>query len=178
MTMSALAVLAARRQEFVGFLERRLRDRPQAEDLYQEVYARSIVHIDALRDEERAVAWFYRALRRALIDRHRRSRAEQSAIERSQSEAPAHSPAIEHALDGVCRCVGRVAAELKPEYASALRAIVVEEQGVAAYARASGLTANHAGVRVFRARQALRRSLEQACGSCLRDGCASCSCGS
>ena len=41
----------------------------------------------------------------------------------------------------------------------------------------AGLTANNAGVRVFRAREALRRQVARACGTCAEHGCLDCTCG-
>ena len=39
------------------------------------------------------------------------------------------------------------------------------------------ITANNAGVRVFRARQALRKRVVSWCGSCAERGCIDCTCG-
>jgi len=66
---------------------------------------------------------------------------------------------------------------LKPEYAEALRQIEVEGVAVKDYAARQGLTAGHAGVRVFRARQALRTQVLASCGTCAEHGCLDCSCG-
>ena len=38
------------------------------------------------------------------------------------------------------------------------------------------ITDNNAGVRVFRARQALHRQLMQSCGTCAEHGCVECTC--
>jgi hypothetical protein len=43
-------------------------------------------------------------------------------------------------------------------------------------AQQSGITAENAAVRVHRARAALRRRIEQACGTCSVHGCLDCSC--
>ncbi len=77
----------------------------------------------------------------------------------------------------ICACVGRLAQTLKPEYASALQAVDVEDTPVKAFAEASGLTPSNAGVRLFRAREALRRQVAASCGTCAEHGCVDCSCG-
>ncbi len=43
-------------------------------------------------------------------------------------------------------------------------------------AREAGITAKNAGVRLHRARQALKKQLERSCGSCAVHGCLDCSC--
>jgi DNA-directed RNA polymerase specialized sigma24 family protein len=73
--------------------------------------------------------------------------------------------------------VRRLAATLKPEYAEALAAVDVDGQPVKAYAERAGLSATNAGVRLFRARAALRRRLAESCGTCADHGCLDCSCG-
>jgi RNA polymerase sigma-70 factor (ECF subfamily) len=73
--------------------------------------------------------------------------------------------------------VARLSETLKPEYAQALRRIDVDGMSVQAYAAEAGITANNAGVRVFRARQTLRKRVVRWCGSCAARGCIDCSCG-
>jgi RNA polymerase sigma-70 factor (ECF subfamily) len=50
-----------------------------------------------------------------------------------------------------------LAGTLKPEYAEAIQAIDVQGLAVKTFAEEHGLSANNAGVRVFRAREALRK---------------------
>jgi DNA-directed RNA polymerase specialized sigma24 family protein len=70
-----------------------------------------------------------------------------------------------------------VAAGLKPEYAQALERIEVDGEALRAFATEVGISASNAAVRVFRAREALRRGLVATCGACARDRCVDCTCG-
>ena len=79
--------------------------------------------------------------------------------------------------DEICACVGRLAATLKPEYAEALAEVDVRGIPVKAFAEARGLTPNNASVRLFRAREALRRRVVASCGTCAEHGCVDCRCG-
>jgi RNA polymerase sigma-70 factor (ECF subfamily) len=72
--------------------------------------------------------------------------------------------------------VTRLAGTLKAEYAEALQAIDVEGEGVKAFAEQRGLSASNAGVRVFRAREALRKRVMESCGTCAEHGCLNCTC--
>ena len=173
---ATLQTLVENHRAFLRFLERRVGSRDTAEDLLQEAFGRAVTYAHALRDGESAVAWFYRLLRNAVIDHYRRNAAAGSALERFASELPESVPPPEVA-DQICACVSRLAATLKPEYADALQAIEVKGVPVKEYAAAKGLTANNAGVRVFRARQALRAQVAASCGTCADHGCVDCSCG-
>ena len=48
---------------------------------------------------------------------------------------------------------------------------------VKAFAERHGLTPGNAGVRVFRAREALRKQVVRSCGTCAEHGCLDCTCG-
>ena len=75
-----------------------------------------------------------------------------------------------------CACVSRLATTLKPEYAEALQAIDVDGTAVKTFAEQRGLTASNAGVRVFRAREALKKRVTESCGTCAEHGCRNCTC--
>ena len=60
-------------REFLAFLERRVGSRALAEDILQDAFVRGAREARrACASEESAVAWFYRVLRNAVIDHHRR----------------------------------------------------------------------------------------------------------
>jgi RNA polymerase sigma-70 factor (ECF subfamily) len=65
---------------------------------------------------------------------------------------------------------------LKPEYADALRSIEIAGVSVKDYAAQRSLSPSSAGVRVFRAREALRKQVAAACGTCAEHGCRDCRC--
>lgn len=163
-------------RQFLAFLQRRVRDPQVAEDLLQEAFVRGIHRADTLRDEESAVAWFYRMLRNAVIDHYRRDDAKRRKLERFALELDPAGPDPELA-EAICQCVVSLAATLKPDFAEAIRRIDVDGAAVKDFAAEKGLTANNAGVRVFRARAALREQVARSCGSCATHGCLDCTCG-
>ena len=175
-TRAAIDVLVDNHRVFLRFLERRVGSRETAEDILQEAFGRAVTRISALRDEESAVAWFYRLLRNAVVDHHRRRATAGSALERFAAELETTAPPPEVA-DEICGCVSRLAGTLKPEYADALARIDVQGMAVKDYAETQGITAGNAGVRVFRARQALRSQVIASCGTCAEHGCLDCTCG-
>lgn len=167
--------LADNHREFLRFLERRVGDKALAEDILQDAFVRGIDKIGSLRDGESAVAWFYRALRNAVIDVHRRRQASARALASFADELAGAEPPTE-TREAVCQCVARLAGTLKPEYAEALEHIEVKGEAVKAFAEARGLSSNNAAVRVFRAREALRKQVMASCGTCAEHGCIDCTC--
>lgn len=170
-------VLVDNHRAFLNFLERRVGSAEIAEDILQEAFTRGLDRVDTLRDEESVLAWFYRSLRNSITDHYRRNDARRRSLERFAAELDPTAASAETA-DAICKCVLALADTLKPEYAEAIRSIDVEGAAVKDFAAKKGLTAGNAGVRVFRAREALRKQVAASCGTCATHGCLDCSCGS
>lgn len=161
-------------RELLRYVERRVGSRATAEEILQDVFVRSLDHEGEIR--ESTLGWLYRVLRNAIIDHQRRG-----AVEARRLEAMASEAAIEpdQELEGVaCRCVTELASTLKPEYAEVLQRVEIDGVAVKDYAASAGISASNAGVRIFRARKALREQVARACGTCAEHGCLDCSCGS
>jgi RNA polymerase sigma-70 factor (ECF subfamily) len=171
-----LELLLENHRAFLAYLERRVGERALAEDILQDAFAKVIDRPQALPADEGVVPWFYRTLRNAAIDRVRRRGAANRALEafaRELETRPTPEPEMEAEI---CACITRLAASLKPEYADALQAIDVDGTPVKTFAERHGLSASNAGVRVFRAREALKKRLVESCGTCAEHGCRDCSC--
>lgn len=69
------------RRRFLDFLERRVESKADAEDILQAAFVRGIERGGDLRDEESAVAWFYRLLRNAVIDHYRQKASATRVVE-------------------------------------------------------------------------------------------------
>lgn len=170
-----LPALVGNHRQFLAFLERRVGSKAVAEEILQSAFVKTLEKGGALRDGEGAVTWFYRLLRNALVDYYRRQAAEGRALEREAREASEASEDPE-LKSTVCACVGELLPTLKPEYADLVRKVDLEERDVPDVAREAGITSNNAGVRLHRARQALKKQLERSCGTCASHGCLDCSC--
>src|SRR5262249_53486436 len=152
-------VLLAERAKFLAFVERRVGSREVAEEILQEAFVRGLEHVDEVRAEESVVAWFYRLLRNAIIEAHRRRAVRERASAALAHEAAAFEGAREDVAGELCSCMSGLIDSLKPEYADALRSVDLGGRSVSDLASAAGITANNATVRLHRARQALGRQL-------------------
>ena len=177
-TDEVVAVLVANHRTFLAFVERRVANRDVAEEILQNAFVRSLPRSGNVRDT--ATGWFYKVLRNAIVDHRRRAAIAERRTERygggDRELAQAEHDEELHRV--VCKCVGELAGTLKPEYADALRLIEIEGVSVKDYAVQAGISANNAGVRVFRAREALRKQVARSCGTCATHGCFDCTCGS
>jgi RNA polymerase sigma-70 factor (ECF subfamily) len=175
-TPEVMRVLVDNHARFLAFLERRVGSPQVAEDILQEAFVRSLDHAESLRSSESAIAWFYRVLRNAIIDHFRRQDTQMRALERFAAETEEAGEMDKELESTVCECVISLIGTLKPEYASALRRVELDGMSVRSYAEEAGITAGNAGVRIHRAREALRKQLARSCGTCLTHGCFDCKC--
>lgn len=177
LTPEGLKLLVENHARFLAFLERRVGSREVAEEILQEAFVRGIDRGGSLRAGESATAWFYRLLRNALVDHFRRRGAERRALDALAEEPePVEAAPDAELLGTVCACVGSLVGTLKESYAEALRRVDLEGASVQSYASEAGITPNNAGVRLHRAREALRKQVMQSCGTCATHGCLDCHC--
>lgn len=170
-----IQALSQDRARFIAFVRRRTSDRDEAEDLLQIALTRALERAHTLQDLAALEGWFFQILRNVLTDHGRRLGSRQRKHERLFHEQATSTPAVERAVR-TCACVGPLKDALKPEYGQALERIHMEGTPVKTFAEQEGITAGTAGVRVHRARQALRARVEQACGACASHGCQDCTC--
>jgi RNA polymerase sigma factor (sigma-70 family) len=172
--------LLEHQQAFRGFLARRIDDQAMAEDLLQQSLMKALHHHHTLKNEDSAVAWFYRILRHAVIDYYRAKDAEARRGARFEQDAAVLeetlAPPPDEVKAVVCSCLNRLLSALRPAYAELLQRVDLGEESLQSVAKELKITPNNATVRLHRARQALRESLEQACGICSKHGCLNCTC--
>ena len=175
-TPAPVATLLENHRAFLRYLERRVGDRALAEDILQDAFARIVARPEQAPQDDAVVPWFYRTLRNAAIDQFRRRGAADRAYEAFARELETHETPSDEMEAEICACVARLAGTLKPEYAEALHAIEVGGTSVRAFAEQKGLSASNAAVRVFRAREALKKRVTESCGICAEHGCVDCTC--
>jgi RNA polymerase sigma-70 factor (ECF subfamily) len=181
LTPEAIQRLVDHHRQFLAFLQSRVESRAAAEDILQNAFVKGLERGAEIRDEESVVAWFYRVLRNAVIDHYRHRTSTERAKEAWSKEGWgkeffAHESPEADLKDEICQCVSGLLETLKPEYRDALRIIDVDEGSLNDLAEKAGITSGNAAVRVHRAREALRKQVRVACGSCAEHGCLDCHC--
>ncbi len=175
-TPELIGMLVGSHRRFRAFLERRVGNASDAEDILQAAFLKSIEKGDSIRGGETVVAWFYRLLRNALIDHYRHRGAERAALARAAGlaiDTDEPEPAVERAI---CQCVNDLLPTIKEDYAALLRRVDLEGASIADVAAKTRMTPNNVRVKLHRARTALRKQLELCCGACAEHGCLDCTC--
>lgn len=160
--------------EFVGFVRRRLREPELAADVVQESLLKAVKSADQIHDPENAKAWFYRILRRTLIDVYRRRNARENVLAELEHELELMVDNEEERL--ICACMERLIQGMSPQYAVLITRIDLNEEPPGEVAESLGVSRNNLNVRLHRARQQLKSRLEENCRICAKHGCLDCHC--
>ncbi|UVT19709.1 MAG: sigma-70 family RNA polymerase sigma factor [Nitrospira sp.] len=177
---SVIHRLAENQSLFEAFLRRRVEDDFIVQDLLQQSLVKAIQQQHSLNNEESVVPWFYRILRNTVIDYYRSKASEKARrndfLEQAKVLADDHVPSLDEVKSTVCRCLDDAISVLRPGYSELIRRIDLAGETVSVVAKDLQITPNNATVRLHRARQALRQSLELSCGVCSTHGCINCTC--
>jgi RNA polymerase sigma factor (sigma-70 family) len=171
-------VLVECHRDMLRFLQRRLRDRDEAEEVLQTFFARALARSEDLRDVRSVHGWLSRVLASTIADHQRR------AARRRGRETPTDPGEIEELLiepdeeldNQVCSCLYRILPTLRPVYAEVIWRIDLLDEPRDRVAASLGLTIGTVNVRLHRGRQALRRRLEEICLTCPVHGFLDCRC--
>ena len=165
---------------FRSFLRKRVSDEAVVEDLFQQCLLRAVERHHSVNNQESVVAWFYRILRNAVIDYYRLRATQESRQQVFEKEAEVlhdrDAPPPDDVKAAICACLDDVVNTLRPGYSELIRRIDLGGESTADVAKALQISSGNATVRLHRARQALRDSLEKVCGVCTKHGCLNCTC--
>lgn len=174
---TVVATLLANHRRFLDFLIARVGKREDAEEILQEAFVSGMQKAGKIRDEQNAIAWFFRLLRNAVINHYRHAAAGRKALEGHARETPEFDTGFDVDLERtVCECVKDLVPLLKPEYSDMIRRVDLGGANVVSIADEMGISAGNARVRLHRARAALRDEVEKSCRTCATHGCIDCTC--
>lgn len=159
--------------EFTAFARKQLVDPELAAEVVQDSLLKALKAMEQVREGKSAKAWFYRILRRTIIDLYRRRDVRKRALTPLESDPV--SPAEEEERL-VCACLNKLIPTLKPQYSVLLRRLDLGGEALEVVARSLGITKNNLKVRLHRARQQLKERLQQTCRICAQHGCLDCTC--
>lgn len=172
------AVMVEIHQDLLRFLARRLGNDDEAADVLHDFYVKVLSRIDDLRDTDKLRAWMRRVLETTLVDYYRaQSRRRQTELDYHNTETLQRSAKSADELDlMVCMCLYKLLLTLKSDYAEILWRADLMGEPRRQTAAALNIAESNLRVRLHRARQALRRRLEQTCRTCPIHGYLDCDC--
>lgn len=159
---------------FVAFARSRLGDEHLAEDVVQESLVKALAADRQPKSEDETTTWFYRILRRSIIDIYRKQGARSRALERFEKEVPETPDAADERV--LCQCFRRLMPLVPEQYREVLEEIDLKGKEIDVVAQNLGVTKNNLTVRLHRARKHLRNALAQNCRACSSHGCLDCTC--
>ncbi|MBA4208238.1 MAG: RNA polymerase subunit sigma-70 [Parvibaculum sp.] len=170
--------LVEAQQEILHFLQNRLRDRHEAEEVLQRFSLRALERASQLRDVRTVRGWLGRVLATTIVDHQRaaiRRRKREAEIDPDSLENQAAEPDAE--LDAaICNCLYRLLPTLKAEYADIIWRADILGEPRDRLAASLGTSLNNVTVRLHRGRRALRKRLEEMCRTCPIHGFLDCHC--
>jgi len=159
---------------FIAFARTRVGDSHLAEDMVPESLVKALASARQPTQEEDTVAWFYRILRRSIIDLHRRHTVSDRALERFQEELSNEPTAKDERQ--LCQCFKRLFPAVPKQYRELLQRIDLDGNDSGEVAKELGLTINNLTVRLHRARKHLRDQVTRICRTCSKHGRLDCTC--
>ncbi|MEY3895444.1 MAG: hypothetical protein RLZZ214_963 [Verrucomicrobiota bacterium] len=160
--------LLENQRTFVAFARSRLGSPELAEDVMRESLVKALVSANQPAAGDDTVTWFYRILRRSIIDLYRREAARKRAMDRFEQELP-ETPG-ENDVRVLCQCFKRLMPAVPETYRELLQRIDLEGEDAGHVASELGLTRNNLTVRLHRARKHLREALSRSCRTCSKHG--------
>lgn len=177
---NVIRVLVENHRRFRAYLAKRVGSESVAEDLIQSAIRTALEKPAESQDERSITAWFFRVLKNRLTDYYRSQAAEERKHEGLLQSLAAEGRTQERAADdleaAICECMTGLLPTLNANYAELIRRIDLGGESIQSVASDLNLTENNLNVRLHRARQALKISLERTCGTCTEHGCLNCTC--
>lgn len=158
------------RRRLVAWLERRVHDPADAEDLAQDILARAAARLDTLRERDRLLPWLDSMARHALVDHYRRTGRTPETVTLDPAvfdpEVPSDKPDDRRHLTG---CLRPLLESLPPRYRDAVRRVDLNGERQVDVAADLGLGISALKSRVQRGRTMLRDRFADCCGAVERD---------
>tara|TARA_R110000796_G_scaffold40235_2_gene99674 strand:- start:2672 stop:3301 length:630 start_codon:yes stop_codon:yes gene_type:complete len=154
------------RNQFLGFLRRRL-SRPQdAEDVFQDFCVKVLRYHSQVQSHERLDAWLGVTLKHALTDHYRRQATRNRGAEAYSIESKVLQQEVTDVEEPACTCVVAAMKMLTPSQSKLLTRIDLNDEPRKTVAADLGLSLNSLGVRVHRSRTALKEKIAEFCPVC------------
>ena len=163
-------------REFLLFVSRRIQNIDEAEDILQDFYLKAIRSARTIKDPGTLKGWLAQILRRTLVDYYRRSSVRKVALQRLEVLEGSAMRIDDDADRAVCNCLYRILPVMPAEYSQLIWQVDLLGQPRSQVARRLSISPNNLGVRLHRARQALRDALMRFCITCPIHGFLNCAC--
>ncbi|WP_230679828.1 RNA polymerase sigma factor SigZ [Pontibacter sp. 172403-2] len=154
-------VFLAYEAQLKGFVQKRIADKAEADDMLQQLYLKVYKNCEQLQNVQNVKAWLYQITRNAIIDFYREN-SRRSSIEVA-GELPEEEAFPEQSRQEVEALVAPLIALLPPEYAGPLRLSELEGISQKEIATRLGISYSGAKSRIQRGREKLKALFLECC---------------
>lgn len=179
-TRGVIQRLLENESAFKQFVRRRVGEEAVVEDILQQSFTRAVERSHSLNNKQSALAWFYQILRNTIADYYRShgtdARRNEALLQELTMSGNHQQPPPDEMKATACACLHDFLPTLRGNYAELIKRIDLNGESPAQVAKELKISRNNLTVRLHRARQSLRVSLEDACGICSKHGCLNCTC--
>ena len=143
-----------------SFIQRRVSNRQDADDILQDVFIKIHKHIKQVQDQRRVHGWIYQIVRNAIVDYYRR----QKIFVQLPDTLPDENIIPEQTVNQeMAACLGSFVDRLPPKYEEAIRLTHFEGLTQKEMGKRLGLSPSGAKSRVQRGRKQLQNMLLACC---------------
>jgi RNA polymerase sigma factor (sigma-70 family) len=170
--------LQLKSRDLIYFLRSIVHSSTEAEELFQSGSVRVLESSDKLRDPEKAFSWILSVFRNLALDFLRKTQRSDSGYSELESEMIENIPdtPTERSVESVCDCGTRLLNEIPEQYATLLKNVDIDGNSVKQVAKTLGASPNNVSVRLHRARNSLKRAVQEHCQVETLDQCLECDC--
>lgn len=122
----------------------------------------------------RILSWFFTVLRNAVIDSVRKTNSEEK-----KTESMKHFLSLNYNSEDeseICECFKELLPSMKPEYRDMIENLELGSETAEGASLRLNMNRNQLKVLRFRARQQLKKFMEESCRVCAKHGCLDCTC--
>lgn len=149
-------------KRLLGFIQNRVNNFDDAEDILQDVFLRIHTHIDTLQQENKLQSWIYRITRNAIIDYYRSRKPMDELPDQDRISEPEKEPTLK-IREEVSHCFSPLIQNLPDSYRRAVNLSELEGLPQKEIAKREGISLSGAKSRVQRGRVLLKEQLLACC---------------
>lgn len=168
-------VYVTNHKRFRNYLKKHINDDAIAEDILQTSMRKAIEYKKTL-PHDALVPFLFKIINNTIVDFYRSRASEEKKHFNFETELKRNVEAQSELEKVVCECLADLLPTLNEDYAKVIDLIDLKNESITTVAKKLGITENNLGVKLHRARMALKKSLERTCGACTEHGCLDCSC--
>ena len=155
----------------LSFARSKINDPQLAADAVQDSLFKALKGRGSLKQNRSIRAWLYQILRNTITDLYRGNAGNPT------DKADMDSFLNDEELDTLaCTCMEKLIPTLNEDYAFMIRELELNQKPVKEIARQLNINEGNLKVKRHRARQQLKRRLEETCQMCAKHGCLDCDC--